>query len=294
MTPFELTFPASFEEAVAMLEPADPAVRPIAGGTALVQMMKSGWLKPRKLVCLRGLGPQARSVERLPDGGLRIGALATLSDLERDPAVREVAPVVAWTLARLSNVRVRNVATLGGHLAHGDPHMDLPPVLAAIGARVTLVGPAGSRALPVEALHEGYLETVLAGDELVSEVRIAPQTGLRAAYCKVTTRASDDWPALGVAVSLRVDETRVREANVLVSAATERVTRLATAQDELAGSVCDEAAIGRAADAAAAEAPLVGDQHGSAAYKRELLRVYLGRAVMAALGEVRGSREAWS
>src|SRR5690606_16495632 len=102
----------------------------------------------------------------------------------------------------LSNIRVRNVATVGGALAHGDPHMDLPPVLIALGASVTVAGPKGERSLAVEDLFAGYYETLLRRDELITEAVVPPTAGKRAAYMKVTTRAAHDWPALGVAVSL--------------------------------------------------------------------------------------------
>ncbi len=108
-------------------------------------------------------------------------------------------------MRRLSNVRVRNVATVGGNLAHGDPHMDLPPVLIALGARVSVAGPDGERTIAVEDLFAGYYETVLAKNELIAELRVPAQGKTRAAYLKVTTGSADDWPALGVAVALEAD-----------------------------------------------------------------------------------------
>jgi carbon-monoxide dehydrogenase medium subunit len=210
---------------------------------------------------------------------LRIGALAPLSALERSEAVRAHAPAIVETLRTLSNVRVRNVATIGGHLAHGDPHMDLPPLLVALGAKVTVVGPNGGRTLPVEDLFAGYYETSLARNELISELIIAPQQGRRSAYLKCTTRTADDWPALGVAAALELDGQTVREADIVVSAATEKATRLTKAEQMLRGVRLDDAALRRAADAAAGEVTTVDDVRGSAAYKRELVRVYVARAV---------------
>ena len=109
----------------------------------------------------------------------------------------------------LSNPRVRNVARVGGALAHGDPHMDLPPVLTALGARVTITGPKGERELPLEQLYAGYYETVLEKNELITAVTVPALNGRKAAYMKVTSRSADDWPALGVAVSFALaDGTR--------------------------------------------------------------------------------------
>ena len=124
----------------------------------------------------------------------------------------------------LSNVRVRNVARLGGALAHGDPHMDLPPVLTALGARVSIAGPNASREMPLEQLYAGYYETVLEKNELITAVMVPALDGRKAAYMKVTSRSADDWPALGVAVSFALQDGAMRDPIVVVSAATEKVT----------------------------------------------------------------------
>jgi carbon-monoxide dehydrogenase medium subunit len=100
--------------------------------------------------------------------------MVRLAEIERSAAVRAVAPVIAETLLTHSNVRVRNVATLGGNLAQADPHMDLPPVLIALGATVRVAGPSGERSVAVEDLFTGYLETVLANNELITSVSIPP------------------------------------------------------------------------------------------------------------------------
>jgi len=248
MTPFELAEPSSLSEALKLLDSAE--TRPLSGGTALMLMMKAGVLRPARLVSLRKLG-----LDRIQANGvLRIGAMATLRSLETNPQVTRTWPVIARALRTLSNVRVRNVATVGGALAHADPHMDLPPLLAALGARVFIQGKTGERAIPVEDLYAGYLETTLEPGELITHVEVPALGKRRAAYLKCTTRSADDWPAVGVAVVLG-DENRI-----FVSAATDRPTRLA-----------DAAAIERL--------KIEGDQHGSAEYKKQLLRVYLKRAI---------------
>jgi carbon-monoxide dehydrogenase medium subunit len=289
MTPFELVEPRSLREAVALLDSGEPSVRPIAGGTAVMLMMKLGVFLPTRLVSLRGIERRYSEISAGPDGELRIGAMATLSSLERSPAVKKVAPVITRTLRTLSNVRVRNVATVGGHLAHADPHMDLPPVLTALGARVSTVGPAGERTIPLEELYTGYLETTLGRSELIAEVIIPHRPAWRDAYLKCTTRSADDWPALGVAVALdTVLENGglvAREARVVIAAATDTPTRLRVAEEMLCGARLGDALLRRAADAAADEAAVIADQHGSAAYKRELVRVYVARAIRQALQE---------
>jgi carbon-monoxide dehydrogenase medium subunit len=248
MSPFELAVPSSIAEAIALLDAED--TRPFGGGTALMLMMKAGVLRPARLVSLGRLGLDRIEV----DGSLRIGCMTTLRALETNVAVQKGWPVIARALRTLSNVRVRNVATVGGALAHAEPHMDLPPLLCALGARVSIHGKSGTRTIPLEELYAGYLENTLRRGELITQVEVPALGKRRAAYLKCTTRSADDWPAVGVAVVLG-DETRI-----FVSAATDRPTRIA-----------DEAAL--------AGLKIDGDLHGSADYKRHLLRVYLKRAI---------------
>ena len=285
MIPFEMVEPTSLREALGLLDPQEPTIRPVAGGTALMLMMKAGVFTPTRLVCLHRIEPRYSRIALGDSGELQIGAMATLSEVEKDANVASRLPVVKRALRRLSNPRVRNVARVGGALAHGDPHMDLPPVLAALGARVSIAGPKGNRELPVEALYSGYYETVLDKNELITAVTVPALDGRKAAYMKVTSRTADDWPALGVAVSFAHKDGTIRDPIVVVSAATEKVTRMASAEKALQGAAPDDAVLARAGEAGAAEAQILADAHGSAAYKRELLRVYVRRAVRQALAE---------
>ena len=281
MTPFELAEPKSLKDAIGLLDADDPTVRAMAGGTALMLIMKAGVFTPSKLVSLAGV-KELVSIGSA-GGELKVGAMTTLAALEKSDAVKQHAPVITKTLRTLSNIRVRNVATVGGALAHGDPHMDLPPVLIALGARVNVVGKSGERTLPVADLFAGYYETTLAKDELISSLVVPKQDGRRATYLKVTTRAAHDWPALGVAVSVAADGNAVKDARIVLSAATETPVRLAGAEAAAKGAA-DDAAFRRAGEAAAEEAELITDAQGSAAYKKELVRVYVARALRAALG----------
>jgi aerobic carbon-monoxide dehydrogenase medium subunit len=288
MTPFELVEPESFGEALALLDPDDATVRPIAGGTALMLMMKSGVFRPSRLVSLRAIKPLCAIVPS-PDGALTIGAMTPLAMLEHNAEVRRHALVIARTLRTPSNVRVRNVATVGGSLAHADPHMDLPPVLIALGAKVTVAGRAATRTIPVEGLFTGYFETVLQRDELITALSVPAQGVRRAAYLKCTTRAVHDWPALGVAVSLAREGDNIRDARIVIGAATETAVRLAGVERALQGGRIGDALLRDAGAAAADEAELISDGQGSAAYKKQLVRVYVARALRAALAETGGA-----
>ena len=179
--------------------------------------------------------------------------MTTLGALERSPEVRKGWPVIARALRTLSNVRVRNVATVGGALAHADPHMDLPPLLARL-ARAFFSRAGKASAIPVEDLYAGYLRKHARARRAHHGNRDSGHGKAPRRVPEVHHALGDDWPAVGVAVVLG-DETRI-----FVSAATEHPTRIA-----------DEAAI--------AGLKIEGDLHGSADYKRHLLRIYLQRAI---------------
>jgi carbon-monoxide dehydrogenase medium subunit len=291
MRPFELAEPTSLDEAVSLLA-QDETTRPIAGGTALLLMVKSGLFQPETLISLRRLRPELSGITRQDDGSLRIGAMTSLTELGRSPLVREMFPVITQTLRTLSNVRIRNVATLGGHLAHGDPHMDLPPVLLCLGARVRVRGPQGERWVPLENLYAGYYETTLARDELITEVVVpAPAPRSAASYVKFTALSADDWPAVGVAVSAVRRDGALGEVHVALGAATERAVRLASVEAQLEGKAPSAELVRQAGDSAAQEVRPLGDLRGSPEYKREMVRVHARRALYATLGSL-GFQEA--
>lgn len=279
MKAFELLEPGTVDEAIALLEPNAPGVRVVAGATALVPMMKARLFQPTRLVSLRRINGALRGVHA-DANGVRIGALTTLSELEQSAHLREKAPVLSRALRTLSNVRIRNVATLGGHLAHGDPHMDLPPILMTLGARVRLVGRSGERWLDIGNLILGYYQTAIAGDELIAEVEVTstPQNA-RTWYEKFTALSADDWPTVGAAVWLRMNGDRIAEARVAVSAATERPVRLTAAEAALNGAPASVDTFVRAADAAAESVEPLADIRGTASYKREMVRVHVRRAL---------------
>lgn len=285
MTSFEIVEPKTLDDAFSWLDADDPAVRPIGGGTALILMMKSQLFAPVRLVSLAKLGKPFFDLE-LSQGGshLRIGAMTTFSELEHSPLIREYFPAITRTMTTLANVRVRNVATVGGNLAHADPHLDLPPVWTALDAEVSLVRPGSTRAVRVEDLFAGYYETTIEKSELIAELRVPIRANWRSNYTKVTTRAAHDWPALGLAVSLKMDDRRIEDLRIVLSAAIDKPTRLREAEQVLRGSECDEAILKRAGDAASDEVDVNSDMRGSADYKRHLLRVYLRRAVTALVG----------
>src|ERR1051325_1378317 len=226
MKSFELLEPGTVEEAVKLLDPEDASVRAIAGGTALMLMMKTRLFQPTRLVSLRRLNGNLRGIRVNGDGGLRIGAMTSLAQLEYAPEIAKAYPVMKRALHTLSNIRIRNVATLGGHLAHGDPHMDLPPILLTLGARISAISSRGERWIDLEDVFTGYYQTSIAKDELIGSVEILGQSGAYCWYEKFTARSADDWPTVGAAVCYHVKSNQITDARVAVSAASDRPMRI--------------------------------------------------------------------
>lgn len=285
MASFELVEPSTIEEAFALLRSDDPAVRPIGGGTALMLMMKAQIFKPVRLVSLRRLGGAFAGISVAPGGqSVRVGAMTTFAELEHSADIKRLLPVVPAAMPALANVRVRNVATIGGNLAHGDPHLDLPPIWTALDACVHIVGAAGARTIDVEQIFAGYYETTLSQGEIIQAIEVPVKPGWRAHYEKVTTRAQHDWPALGISVAAKIGGNRIEDLRLVLSAAVDRPTRLRAAEGVLRGAVIDDGALAKAGEAAVAEVDIEPDMRGSAEYKQHLLRVFLARAVKTVQG----------
>src|SRR5262249_25760322 len=154
---------------VALLASQNDDTKIISGGTALVIMLKNRLIAPATLVSLGRL-QELRSIRYEPGVGLRIGALATLSEAEQSTIVREKNPTLAETFAKVGNVRVRTAATIGGNLSEADYASDPPSVLVALRARVKARGPKGEREIPLTDLFKGFYETALAHDEILTEL----------------------------------------------------------------------------------------------------------------------------
>ena len=227
----------------------------------------------------------------LPVGDVPVGTVTVrvirgqMSNNVAEQPVDLIVAGVARTMKTLSNVRVRNVATLGGSLAHADPHLDLPAVWLALGAKAVILAPAGERMIDVADIFAGYYETTLKNNELIAELIVPVRPGWQSTYVKVTTRASHDWPALGLAVCAEIVDRSVKDLRLVLSAAVDKPTRLLSAEAILRGGDIDRAALRRAGDAAVEEAAVASDSRGSALYKQHLLRVHLGRAIDGMIAE---------
>lgn len=264
---------------------AAPGAMALAGGTSLVMLLKHGLIDPEKLVYLGGLTSLA-GIAKGPAGELRIGALTTIRDVASSAFIKAAAPALASAAGSVGNPRVRSVATVGGALAHADPRQDLPPVLLALGASVTLEGPGGQRRVPLSEFFRGFMETVIGEDELLTEVVVPPGHDRRSAYARFTPASEDDYPTVGVAVSLVFDrDGAIRDTKLALAGVAEVPLLVAEAAQLLRGQYPSEDLLSSVAEAAEAAVRPTEDGRGSPAYKKAMAAVWTYRVLRACLGE---------
>ena len=280
MSDLEIHQPESLAQVFAQLKACAPDARPMGGGTALMLMMKAQLYKPSALVSLAKADPRFHGIEwSAATKSFSIGAMTTFAELDHDSNIRAQLPVIAQTMVTLANPRVRNVATLGGNLAHGDPHLDMPPVWCSLDAELQLIGPQGERKIPVTDLFVGYYETTLRPDELIMRVHVKADAGWKRRYVKVATRSAHDWPAIGLALGIKGDAKLCEDIRIVLSAAVDKPTRLIKAEDALRGQSINEKTLAHCAEVALSEVSLHSDNRGSADYKTHLLKVHLQRGL---------------
>src|SRR3972149_6285728 len=236
MLPFEYRTPKNLKEVHATLKEFGTDAKLLAGGTALVIMMKQRLPRPTCLGSLRS-GRGLNGIE-VKDGGLRIGGLATHRDVETSSLVRRRLPLLAETYHHVATIRVRNMATVGGGLAHADPNQDPPPTLIALGATVKATSANGSRGIPLDAFFTAYYETVLEPDEIITEVfvpKLAANSG--GAYFKFLPRTADDYATVSAAAVLTLDKNKKIVSDVRIALGSVGVTpiRATAAQGLRAG-----------------------------------------------------------
>ena len=288
MIPFEYRTPKSLKEVHATLKEFGSDAKLIAGGTSLVIMMRQRLVRPNCLVSLRSVRG-LNSIE-IHDGGTRIGGLATHREVESSSLLRRRLPVLAETYHHVATVRVRNMATVGGGLAHADPNQDPPPTLIAMGATVKATSADGSRVIPLDEFFTDYYETVLKPDEIVTEVfvpKMAPNSA--GAYLKFLPRTADDYATVSAAAVLTLDKTGKTINDVRIALGSVGVTpiRATAAEAVLRGQPVKAEAFAEAGEKAKEAVDPVSDFRGSAAYKKEMAGVFVRRALEKALATLR-------
>ncbi len=283
MTRADLSFraPLTLSDAVAELA-SEPEAIAMGGGTSVGLLLKNCLIEPRTIVWLARI-PGLRQLDAGPGGDVRIGATVTLREIAGSGVIGRQFPALAYAAGRVGNPRVRAVATLGGALAHADPRQDVPPILAALDARIAIAGPYRTREVPVAGFHTGFMETILEQDELVTHLVIRAGPGRRAAYARFTPGSEDDYPTVSAAASIvRGDDGRVSSA-ILALGGVGPAPLLVPQAAGLTGTIPGAAEIEVVAEAAQAAADPPDDQRGSARYKKAMAREWAARVLRACL-----------
>jgi carbon-monoxide dehydrogenase medium subunit len=272
-TAFDYLAPSSLPEALDILDEQQDAAKLLAGGHSLIPLMKLRLAAPATVVDLRNLS-ELRGISFM-DGELRIGALATHREVASSELVSIHAPALAQAASQIGDRQVRARGTVGGSLAHNDPAADLPAVMLALDAEMVVRSGMGSRTITAQDFFRDILETALAPNDILAEVRIKPAP--RSAYAKFPNPASH-YAITGVALAVQGDG-MLDSARIGVTGAAPVAFRAAAAESALAGSNLSAESIARAAEAAYDGRELLGDIHASAEYRAALIKVMTKRAL---------------
>lgn len=277
---FEYVEPATLAGAFDALERGGTDAHVLAGGTALVLLMRMGLVQPAYVVGLRRI-EGLREIGISKEGGLDIGALVTHAEIERSALVRRFFAPLAETFGRVASVRIRNQATIGGNLVHADPASDPPPMLIALDAEIVVARRGGVRTIPAAEFFRDVFETALEPGEVVTAIRIPPPVdGTRGAYVKFLPASKDDFATVSVAVTIRLAASGVCEdVRVALGAVATTPLRARRAEEALRGKHVTPEAIDAAAAIVVGDVEPLDDGRGSAGYKREMARVWTRRAI---------------
>ena len=281
---FEYFAPETLDEAISLLDELGPEATVLAGGQSLIPLMKLQLAVPEYVVDINRIPGLADISE--DNGFLRIGSLTREADLDSSEMIRAKYPILHDTTAVIADPLVRNMATVGGNLAHGDPANDHPATMLALGAQIVARGSAGERVIPVSGFFEGSLVTALDQGEILTEIRVpTPPPGSGGAYLKLERKVGD-YATAGVAAVITVTGGVCQQAGIGLTNAGPTPVRAMTAESFLVGKRLDDETIREAARLASQEAQPTADLRGPEEYKRDMVRVIAGRALRLALERV--------
>jgi carbon-monoxide dehydrogenase medium subunit len=288
MKRFEYLEPSSISEACALLKQHGGDAKVFAGGSHLTILMKQGLYQPKALVNIKKIS-ELKGIRFDEKEGLVIGALATHRDLELSPLVKEKIPVLCEAEREVANIRVRNMGTVGGNLASGEPLTDLSQIFIALDGKLKIIGPAGERSLPVEELFLDFYTTSLAEDEIIAQVILPPlpaRSGIE--YIRFSSSSVVDKPSVGVAVRLTTDQESVQAARIVLGCVGPTPVRARRAEALMTGQKPTVELIAKAGRIASEECSPIGDLRGSESYKRAIVGTLVKRAADAAYGKALG------
>ena len=279
---FEYLRPKTLPEAIGLLQQYGDDAKILSGGQSLIPMMKLRLARPGYLVDINRITGLSHIKEE--GGYLKIGGLTREAELEASPLVRAKYPIIIDTAHVIADPQVRNLATVGGNLAHGDPANDHPATMVALGAQVVATGPKGERVIPIEDFFLTLFSTALQHDEILTEIRIPiPPARSGGAYLKLERKVGD-FATAAVAVQFTLDDKGAcQKVGIGLTNVGPTPVKARKAEDFLRGKKLDEANIAQAAQLAADEADPSADLRGPVEYKKGLVKELAKRALTRAL-----------
>lgn len=283
---FDYYAPETVEEASALLREHLPHARVLAGGTDVLVKMKHGLMEPKVLVSLKNLH-ELRGVRYEPGRGVVIGALTTPNELIDSPVLHEHFKSVSGAAHTMAAMQIRHTGTIGGNIVNAVPSADLPPILMALEATMTLVSTQGSRTMPVFDFFLGPCITVIEPDEILTEIVIPEQPTTGSTYYKFKLRRSGALAVVGVAAAVTMDDGVVRSPRICLGAVSPRPVRAFHAEGLIDGTIPDEELLEKVGLEAASESCCmpINDLRGSEEYRRDMVRVFTKRALRRAMSE---------
>jgi carbon-monoxide dehydrogenase medium subunit len=281
MIRFDYLEPPTLKKAFALLEKHGDDARVIAGGTSLIIMMRQRLLMPKVVISL-GRIPRFDRISYNSKEGLRIGAAARHRDIEMSKVVRRHYPLLHETFRKVAQPRIRNMGTVGGNLAAGDPLTDPGASLIALDAEVVLTGSRGQRVVRLDEFFVDYYQTALNPGELLTEIRVPPPERPGWAHIKFTPRSVEDFATVGVAITVSAKNGVCEDVRLGLNSVAPTILRAGKAEEALRGKTIDEATLREFGEVAATEVDPTDDNRGSAEYKREMVKVLVRRAAQEA------------
>lgn len=282
MIRFDYQEPTTLKKAFSLMEKHGDDGRVIAGGTSLLIMMRQRLLMPKVVISLARI-PKFDKITFNAKDGLRIGAGARHRDIELFPAVQKHYPLLHETFRKVAQPRIRNMGTVGGNLAAGDPLTDPGASLVALDADVTLTSSKGKRNLRLDEFFIDYYQTALEPGELLTEIHVPPPQRPGWAHIKFTPRSVEDFATVGVAVTLKANNGACEDIRIGLNSVASTIVRARKAEEVLRGKTVTDEALREMGEIAATECDPADDNRGSAEYKLDLVKVLVRRAAQEAL-----------
>lgn len=278
---FDYHAPATLDEAIALLQEHGFDAKIMSGGHSLLPMMKLRLAEPEHVIDINGI--PGLSYVREEDGFIKIGGLTREVEIEASELIASNAPIIHDTCALIADPQVRNMGTIGGNLAHGDPGNDHPATMLALGASVVATGPNGTRTIAIEDFFVDFYTTALEADEILTEIQVPiPPAGSSGVYLKLERKVGD-YATVGVAVQLALDPNgKCTSAGIGLTNVAHVPLKVTRAEERLVGTTLEKEDVEAAAQIASEDARPSSDLRGPEAYKRAVIKEFTIRAIRAA------------